>query len=72
MRRFPEKLLALRIRHGLSQRQLAAALGYSDVHISYLETGKKKPSAEFVVKLAQYFGLTPDDLLLDEVELEEE
>jgi transcriptional regulator with XRE-family HTH domain len=34
MERFPEKLLALRKKHGLSQWQLADGLGYSDVHIS--------------------------------------
>jgi transcriptional regulator with XRE-family HTH domain len=71
MERFPGKLLALRKKHGLSQRQLAAGLGYSDVHISYLEAGKKHPSARFVVTLAQFFGLTPNDLLLDEHEVDE-
>jgi transcriptional regulator with XRE-family HTH domain len=49
---------------------LGAAIGYSDMHISYLESGKKKPSAEFVVKLAQFFGITPDQLLLDDLEID--
>jgi transcriptional regulator with XRE-family HTH domain len=70
MDKFPEKLQALRKQHRMTQRQLGAAIGYSDMHISYLESGKKKPSAEFVVKLAQFFGITPDQLLLDDLEID--
>jgi transcriptional regulator with XRE-family HTH domain len=70
MQRFPEKLRALRSRHGMSQNRLAQAIGVTHTHIQRLEQGINKPGAEVVLKLAAYFGLTPNDLLLDEVELE--
>ena len=53
----PERLLLLREAHELSQRELAAALGVSDVYISLLESGKKRPSARLLDKLATYFRI---------------
>jgi transcriptional regulator with XRE-family HTH domain len=50
MQRFPEKLFTLRERHGMSQRDLAKALGFAQGHTHFLETGKRKPAAEFVDK----------------------
>jgi len=54
----------------MSQNRLAQAIGVTHTHIQRLEQGINKPGAEVVLKLAAYFGLTPNDLLLDEVELE--
>lgn len=70
MQRFPEKLRTLREGRGLTKQKLAHALGFSDAHIHYLETGKRKPSAEFVYKLAQFFGVTTDALLNDALEVD--
>lgn len=39
-------------------------------YISELESGKKLPSVEFVLRLARLFGITTDELLKDELELE--
>lgn len=59
----------LRKRRNMNHVQLAAALGYaSSSYISTLETGKKKPTAELVIKVAQLFNVTTDALMLDEVE----
>jgi transcriptional regulator with XRE-family HTH domain len=69
MRRFGEKLRTLRERHSMSQRDLAKALGFAQGHIHFLETGKRKPSAEFVYKLAQLFHITTDQLLNDDEEV---
>ena len=69
MQRFGEKLRMLRKRHHMNHVQLAAALGYaSSSYISTLETGKKKPTAELVIKVAHLFNVTTDALMLDEVE----
>jgi transcriptional regulator with XRE-family HTH domain len=38
-------------------------------YISEIETGKKKPTAELVLKVARYFKVTTDDLLKDELEI---
>lgn len=70
LQRFPEKLRLLRERSGMSQRMLAKELGYTSTHIQNLEKGKSKPGAEFVVILAEFFGVTPDRLLLDELDIE--
>lgn len=71
MQRFPEKMRMLRERYGMTQRELAKELGFTgSAHVHYLETGKRKPTAEVVVKLGQIFGVTPDQLLLDDVEVE--
>jgi transcriptional regulator with XRE-family HTH domain len=72
MERFAEKLRTLRKKHGLTQQQVADELGIStQTFVHRLETGQKKPSVEHVLKLAQIFGVTPDQLLLDDREIEE-
>ena len=71
MLRFAEKLRALREQHKLSQRGLAKVFDMSQSHLHLLETGQRQPTVAFVVKVAQFFAVTPDHLLLDEVELPE-
>jgi len=70
MQDFPTKLRLLREHRGLSQRRLADELGFSNVHLGYLESGKRKPTGEMVLKLSRFFGVTPNDLLLDEIEID--
>ncbi|HQE92783.1 MAG TPA: helix-turn-helix transcriptional regulator [Anaerolineae bacterium] len=70
MQRFGDKLRALRIKHNMTLKQLAEAVGHSaHGYISELESGKKKPTAEFVLKIARLFNVTTDELLKDEIEL---
>ena len=72
MQRFGEKLRTLRKREKISQQRLATILGIkSDAFISEIETGKRKPSLEFVLKIAELFNVTPNHLLLDDVELDD-
>ncbi len=71
MQRFGQKLHTLRIQHGLTLKELAAALGYTaHGYISELEAGKKTPTVEAVISIARLFNVTTDHLLLDEIELE--
>jgi len=58
-----EKIKILREGRNLSQKELAEAIGVSDVMISLYEQGKKKPSLSTIVKLAEYFNVTTDYLL---------
>lgn len=70
MQRFGEKLYTLRTKHDMTLKELAQAVGHSaHGYISELESGRKKPTAEFVLKVAHLFNVTTDELLKDELEL---
>lgn len=70
IRRFGEKLHALRLRREMTLQALANELGLnSHSYISELETGKKVPTAEFVLNVARLFKVTTDELLKDELEV---
>lgn len=72
MRRFGEKLHALRIQHGMTLKELAQAVGYkAHGYITELEAGKKTPTAEFVLNVARLFNVTTDQLMKDELEIDE-
>lgn len=61
---FPETLRLLRQAHQLTQVELARLLGLSKQgYISNLESGRKDPSIELVLRLANLFGVTTDYLL---------
>jgi transcriptional regulator with XRE-family HTH domain len=73
VQRFGEKLRTLRKQRNLSQRELAEALGYvsATAYISDFENGKRKPTLEFALKVAEFFGVTVDALVKDELEVGE-
>ncbi|HXV73730.1 MAG TPA: helix-turn-helix transcriptional regulator [Sphingomonadales bacterium] len=59
---FGIKLRALREEKGITQRQLAKALGVSAPYLSALERGKRgRPSWALVQKIITYFGAIWDD-----------
>ncbi len=63
---FGEKLRSLRVHLGMTQHEAASNLGLARPgYISNLETGKKEPSLELVVKVAIAFRVTTDYLLRD-------
>lgn len=73
MQRFGEKLRRLRTHRKMTVRELATALGYtihSNSYISLIENGKQKPSLNFVLRAAQLFNVSADQLTRDELELE--
>jgi transcriptional regulator with XRE-family HTH domain len=71
MQRFGEKLRTLRKRQGMTLEEVASLLGYSaHAHISVLENGKKQPTAALVLKVARLFGVTTDQLLRDDLEVD--
>lgn len=55
-------LRALRGAHKVTHRQLALAVGVTEGTISNLETNKAEPSADTMAKIADYFGVTMDEL----------
>ncbi len=71
MKRFGEKLRTLRTQRGLTLRELASILGMgAHSHLANIETGKNVPTAELIVKIADYFNVTLDQLMRDEVDLD--
>jgi HTH-type transcriptional repressor of puuD len=69
IRRFGEKVHALRTSRGLSTRDLASALDSTHSYISKVENGKVQPGIAFAYKVATYFEVSADDLLDDEREV---
>jgi transcriptional regulator with XRE-family HTH domain len=69
MDRFPHKLHALRKQHGMTQQQVAGTLGVSQTFFHKLEKGQKKPNVEMLMKIAQLFGVTMDQLARDDLEV---
>jgi transcriptional regulator with XRE-family HTH domain len=71
MQRFGEKLRFLREKHGMTMRELAEKLGFAaHSYINGLETGKRKPNANVIIKVARLFHVTTDQLLRDDLEVE--
>ena len=55
----------------MTLKELAQALGLSaHGYLSEIESGKKKPTADLVIRVARHFNVTTDQLLLDELELD--
>ncbi len=69
MKRFGEKLRTLRERQDLSHRQLGDMLGIHQSHLWRMEHGKKTPNVAMVIKISDIFGVTADQLIRDELEL---
>lgn len=70
MQRFGEKVRALRIRHGMTVRDLAKALDYaSHSYINDVEHGNRRPSADLVLKVSLLFEVSADVFLRDDLEL---
>ncbi len=73
MKRFGEKLRVLRKQHEMTLKELAVALGYTaHSHISQIESGKKTPTVAFVLKVADLFDVSTDQLLKDDLEVVQE
>jgi len=70
-KRFGEKLRLLRRRKGLTLDQLAESLGHADhTFLSKVETGKKAPSLELVLRISKLFRVTTDALICDDEEID--
>lgn len=70
MKRIGEKLLTLRLRHGYTTRQLAELLDTSNSFITQVEKGKTSPSTHLVIKIADLFHVTTDQLMRDELDVD--
>ena len=60
------RLEELRKARGIRQEELAAALEVSRQTIGSLENGRYNPSILLAFKIARYFGLTIEDIIIYE------
>ncbi len=58
-----DRVKDLREDHDLTQQKLAEALGITQRKYSYVETGTQPLTAELLVKLAGFYGVTTDYIL---------
>jgi len=70
MKRFGEKLRALRKKRGSTLTQIGDELGVHQTFVSQLELGKSKPNAEMILKIADLFGVDLNVLMRDELDLD--
>ncbi len=62
------KIEELRRARGVRQEELARAMGVSRQTISSLENGRYNPSIMLAYKIAQYFGMTIEEVFVFEEE----
>lgn len=67
-----EKIYSYRKQMGLSQKELAAMLDVTNKAISKRETNAALPKAELIIRLAEIFGVSADELLDLTVKTKEE
>lgn len=62
---FGNNLKYYRTKNGLTQKQLADKIGYTEKSISKWEGGKGLPTMEMVLNLAELFGISLDELIFE-------
>ena len=60
---FAEHLLLLRRAHGLKQTELAEKIGLSWRGYQNYELGLREPKLSTLIALADFYGITVDDLI---------
>lgn len=61
------RIRAVRKERGLTQEQLAEAVGVGTTHISHIETGHTIPSLQVLIGIINELGCSADELLCIEV-----
>ncbi|MDM8532948.1 helix-turn-helix transcriptional regulator [Anaerolineales bacterium HSG25] len=70
MQRLGEKLRKLRTQRKLTVRQMGNIFDIDGSLISKIETGKNVPSLGLAVRLADYFAVSVDSLVKDDLEVD--
>lgn len=63
---FNRQIIKLRMARGMTQEQLALALGVSRNTVAYYEARAVNPGTELIQKIADFFGVSPGKLIGDE------
>ena len=57
------RLKELRESRGLTQKEVAEIIGYSEISYARYEKGEREPDISTLCKLAEYFNVTVDYLI---------
>ncbi len=60
-----ENIKNLRLKHGLSQKELGLIAGVTDKAVSTWEQGTKEPRMGAIQKIADHFGIKKSDIIED-------
>lgn len=70
--RFGEKLRTLRTKADMTLSELATVFGYSShSYLSEIESGRKAPTLSITLLTSQFFDISTDILLKDELNIED-
>lgn len=58
-------IAALRKKKGLSQAELADRVGITNWWLCNIETGRRQPGLQLVLRLAKELDVTPNDIFLN-------
>lgn len=59
---------AAREKVGMTQNEVAKALGVNQSAVSFWESGRNQPRGKQMVKLAKLYGVTVDELLREDAQ----
>lgn len=66
----PKNLITLRKNAKLTQAEFAEKINYSDKSVSKWETGEAYPSVDVLIDIANFYGITLNDLFDENVDFE--
>ena len=58
---FPQRLSQLRLKKGVSAREMSLAIGYNEGYIQNIESGKACPSMEKLLYICEYLEISPSE-----------
>lgn len=61
-----ERLIDLRVKAGLTQEQVAEAIGISQSMIAHIEAGRREPRKHIKIRLANFFGVSVEWLFYEQ------
>ena len=59
---FSERLISLRKRNNLTQKQAAKGIGMSEIGVQNYEANRRKPTFDSLIQIADYFNVSMDYL----------
>lgn len=62
---FIERLIQLRMKRGVSAREMSLSIGYSEGYMNKIENGKSFPNMQAFFYICEYLKITPTEFFYD-------